>query len=110
MERFSSQIINSFEPHSELKQDPRGNMPITACDLENLSKEFISVLSRNGRGLVSVYQVRAHLNRYLDSPKLAVEHACNLISRRVSKIGSIKEMTVLEFLWRVGMEKHYWKI
>jgi len=67
-------------------------------------------LSQKGRGLVSVYQLRTHMERYLDSAKLAVEYASDLISPRVPETKSINEMTLLEFLWRVGMEKHYWNI
>jgi len=110
MERGSSAIINSLQPVSGLKQDPLRSVPITAGGLEKLSKEFISILSKNGRGLVSIYQVRTHLERYYDSAKLAVERAPDLIALRVSGAEFSKEMTILEFLWRVGMEKHYWTI
>jgi len=108
--RRSSMVINSIQSVPGLKHNPQRSAPTETGGLEELSKQFTSILSKKGRGLVSVYQLRTHMERYLDSARLAVEHASDLISPRVPETNSTNEMTLLEFLWRVGMEKHYWNI
>jgi len=79
--------------------------------LENLAKEFQGKLCKCGKSLVSIYQVRSYIERYLDSPSLAVEHAFDIIRPRRKK-DQQHRMNLEEFLWRAGLnvDFYHWRI
>ncbi|GAB5359569.1 hypothetical protein AAMO2058_000554700 [Amorphochlora amoebiformis] len=75
---------------------------VVGKEIEALSKKLCERLSRNGKGVVSVYQLHYLFSMFHD-PREVVENAHVLTRPRKDDTKEIKPMTSFEFLKRAGM-------